>query len=145
MPDMLGVWKRYQVNANRVFLNHLNQMEVWKCHCFRDVGKILGLNFWHYNLAYIVCTYDVGGDISRWFDGWDYVENWWVGAGKVGDFSMSREWRFMPPSKIRISWFDSWIWSWPRPLHRGTDTGQTCNSNFNRCDIQCFSWLLDIA
>ena len=55
MPDMLGVWKRYQVNANGVFLNHLNQMEVWKCHCFRDVGKILGLNFWHYNLAYIVC------------------------------------------------------------------------------------------
>ena len=83
MPDMLGVWKRYQVNANRVFLNHLNQMEVWKCHCFRDIEKILGLNFWHYNLAYIVCTYDVGGDISRWFDGWDYVEsNSWVGEGR---------------------------------------------------------------
>ena len=58
-------------------------MEVWKCHCLRDVGKILGLNFWDYNLAYIVCTYDVGGDISRWFDGWDYVEsNSWVGEGR---------------------------------------------------------------
>ena len=31
----------------------------------------------------------MGGDISRWFDGLDYVESWWVGEKQGGRWAES--------------------------------------------------------